>query len=194
MLHRSLRAVVPLSENELAGLTALVRVRRLARNEPFLRAGEHAHEIAVVVHGYLREFYLREDGSERTKAFVFAGQGTGSLADLLRGGSSSAWVVAETDTRLLCLDYAAYRALCAGVEQWGRFHLAVVEQLFLRKARREYELLALDAEARYRALLEQAPEIEQHVAAKHLASYLGITPVHLSRLRRRRACRGRPDP
>lgn len=166
-------------------------IRELERGEAFLRAGERAHQVAVVVRGWLREFYLLANGSERTKAFVFENESTGSLADLLRNDVSSAFIMAEADARLLCWPYLEYRKLCECSPEWTRFHVALIERLFLRKAHREYELLSLDAEARYRALLAQSPAIEQRVPAKHLASYLGITPVHLSRLRRLRARKSR---
>jgi CRP-like cAMP-binding protein len=188
---RSVRALVPLSDGALGPAQRAIRVRELQRGEAWLSAGQPAHEVAVVTRGWLREFYLLADGTERTKAFVFEGEGTGSLADLMRAGGSSAFIVAEADARLSCISYALYRELCAADPEWARFHLALLERLFLRKARREFELLGLDAEGRYRALLAGRPQIEQRVAAKHLASYLGITPVHLSRLRRRRAMRAR---
>ena len=58
--------------------------------------------------------------------------------------------------------------------------------MLLDKAEREYELLGLDAAARYALFAERFPGLEARVAARHVASYLGITGVHLSRLRRRR--------
>jgi hypothetical protein len=69
---------------------------------------------------------------------------------------------------------------------WRRFRTRVLERLVLSKAAREYELLGLRAEARYRAFSERYPGLEARVAGKHIASYLGITAVHLSRLRRKR--------
>ncbi|HEX5656608.1 MAG TPA: Crp/Fnr family transcriptional regulator [Polyangiales bacterium] len=186
-MARGLRAFAPTADDMLASARSLLRVRRLARGELFLKAGEHASELSLVVQGWLREFYLLPDGSERTKAFAFEGNGSGSYPDLMSGHASSCCIVAEADARIVCLRYDAYRTLCAQQREWALLHVAVMESLFLRKARREYELLALDAAGRYRALLAEAPGIEQRVSGKHLASYLGITAVHLSRLRRQRA-------
>jgi CRP-like cAMP-binding protein len=61
----------------------------------------------------------------------------------------------------------------------------VTERLYLLKSEREYELLALDAEQRYRAFQARYPGLEARVTQRHVASYLGITPEHLSRLRAR---------
>jgi CRP-like cAMP-binding protein len=184
---RAIRALVPLTEASLAEGLRLARARTMPKGALFLRPGARATEVAVVTDGWLREFFPFPDGTERTKAFVFEGEGTGSLADLLEEEPSRAGIVAEEEARLLCWPYLAYRELCARSDDWGRLHLAVTERLVRAKARREYELLGLDAEERYRALLQRAPWIEQRVSGRHIASYLGITPVHLSRLRRRRA-------
>jgi CRP-like cAMP-binding protein len=63
--------------------------------------------------------------------------------------------------------------------------------MFCAKAEREYELLGMDAEERYATFARRYPGLEARVAARHVASYLGITPVHLSRLRRLRRARTR---
>lgn len=180
-----------MSSVALAAAERALTVCTLRRGGSFLRAGEQATAVGTVAEGFLRELYVLPDGTERTKAFVFEGDATGSLADLLSGQPSRAHIVAEEPTRVVCLPYDVYRALVSEHADWMRCHLAVVEALFLRKARREEELLGLDAMGRYRDLLARWPAIEQRVSAQHLASYLGITPVHLSRLRRARAAQPR---
>ena len=77
------------------------------------------------------------------------------------------------------------RELVDAYPAWKAYSIRLLELLFLRKAEREYELLGLRADARYRVFLEKYPDLSARVKARHIASYLGITPVHLSRLRRR---------
>ena len=67
---------------------------------------------------------------------------------------------------------------------WMRFAREIAQRLYLAKAQREYELLALDAAQRYRLALERWPQLERYCTQRAIASYIGITPVHLSRLRR----------
>lgn len=181
-----MRQLAPLTKEDLAAIAVLMTARKLAVGEHFLRAGEQASDVAMITHGSMREYYQLADGSERTKAFVFAGELTGSLADLLSGAPSTSFVVAERGTRLLAMPFLALRELGAARPRWDQVMRILVERLYLKKARREYELLALDADGRYAALQGEHPEIDAQVSAGHIASYLGITPVHLSRLRRRR--------
>lgn len=142
--------------------------------------------MALVVGGMLREYFTMADGVERTKAFVVEGELSGSLADLLSGEPSRASIVADEPCRLLLWPFAGLAALAARDPAWDRFARAATQALLLRKAEREYELLGLDAAGRYAAFARRYPGLEARVAARHVASYLGITPVHLSRLRRRR--------
>lgn len=181
-LRARLAATAPLTADELAAFPRPQR-RRLAKSGVFLAAGEPAQEVAVVHSGGLREYYLLADGSERTRSFNLPGDFAGSLADLLDGGPSRTWVVAEVPTLLLVTPWDAYRALSESSPGWQRFARRVAERLYRQKTQREYELLALDAAARYRCALARWPTLEQVFRQRHLASYLGVTPVHLSRLR-----------
>ncbi len=185
-LAHALRRFEPLDDRAVKDGLAHHRVRTLARGEHFLIEGRRATEIALVVSGLLREYFLLSDGTERTKAFVTEGGFSGSLADLLSSGPSRAFIVAEEPARLLVAPYTAYRTLAARSEAWARFGRSTTNALLLRKAEREYELLALDAAGNYAAFRALYPGLETRVAARLVASYLGITPVHLSRLRRKR--------
>jgi CRP-like cAMP-binding protein len=182
----AVRTIEPMADADLALALSLLRVRDLKAGALLLSEGERASEVVVVAQGILREYFLLSDGTERTKAIILEGAFSGSLADLLSGGPSRAYIVAQEDARLLVARYADYVALAAKSRAWSRFARRSMELLLLRKTEREYELLALDAEARYAAFVERCPGLEARVPARHIASYLGITPVHLSRLRRRR--------
>lgn len=189
---KAMRAIAPLDDADVEEGLSLARVRVLRRGEHLLVAGARATHVAIVVEGLLREYFVIAEGAsgkvvERTKAFVPEGRASGSLADLLSGAPSRAFIVAEEPTRLLVAPWAAHRALSARSKAWDALGRASLEALLLAKAEREWELLGLDAEARYAALRTRWPELEGRVVARHIASYLGITPVHLSRLRARRA-------
>lgn len=186
-----------------AGLSTF-RVRAFERGASFLRAGEPATEVALVIEGLLREYFplghrpLGRGESkathERTKAFILPGQATGSLADLISGQPSRASIVVEQPARLLTARYAELQRLAARDPAWAAIGRVATERLLLSKSEREWELLALDAEGRYASFRARHPGLEAIVAARHVASYLGITPEHLSRLRRRLRERARARP
>jgi CRP-like cAMP-binding protein len=184
--RQAMTSIAPLSERELARGLALVTPRTLAKGAHFLRAGARATQLAVVVQGMLREYFLMRDGSERSKAFIVEGRVSGSLADLLSPAPSRAFIVAEEPARLLVVPYESLQSLGRSSAAWARLGRAALEQLLLQKAAREWELLGLDAAQRYDAFRARYPGLEARVLGRHVASYLGITAVHLSRLRRLR--------
>lgn len=191
---RAIRGLCAIDDAELLAAFALMRARELVRGEYLLCAGERASEVAIVVRGLVREHFVMPDGTERTKAFVLSGQPTGSLADLLSTAPSRAYIIAEEPTRLLCASFEDSLALAERSPGWRNYGVQLMQRILLAKAEREYELLGMDAQARYELFATRFPGLEARVAARHVASYLGITPVHLSRLRRRRRMPSRPQP
>ncbi len=183
----AVEAFGPFPEDALEAGAALLRPRALRTGQHVLHAGRApATEVLFVVRGLLREYFPLDDGGERTKAFVREGQVSGSLADLLSGEPSRASIVAEEPSRVLCAPYDETRRLGERFAAWAIFGQRITAALLSQKARREHELLALDATGRYEAFRARYPGLEARVKAKHVASYVGITPVHLSRLRRAR--------
>lgn len=181
-LFQALVGVSPLSDDDLSGLPA-VRRRELQPRETWLVAGGRALDVGFVVRGALREYYVLADGTERTKSFNVGGEFAGSLADLLSGQPSDTWVVAERPTAVLALAWSDYQALVETRPAWTRFAQKIAERLYLAKVRREFELLALDAAQRYQRAVQRWPQLEQQFSQRDIASYIGVTPVHLSRLR-----------
>ncbi|MFO0600333.1 MAG: Crp/Fnr family transcriptional regulator [Myxococcaceae bacterium] len=157
----------------------------LRKHELVLSAGDDPDASGLVVSGVLREFYLQPDGSEHTRGFGQTGDSFGSLSDSLQHRPSRVFVRAETAARVVFVPWSKVRALMKKSLAWERLAAGIVERLYLKKSVREYELLALDAMGRYQSMREQYPGLEQKVPATVIASYLGITNVHLSRLRRR---------
>ncbi len=152
-----------------------------------VRAGEAARAFGYVISGSIREYYATPEGREYNKAFGFAGDLTGSLADLLSRGPSTVTIEALEATRLWVAPYARLQHLFETDPAWQRAGRLFAEMMFSYKARREFELLTMSAQQRYQALLDRRPDLELRVPQYHVASFLGITPVALSRIRARMA-------
>lgn len=185
LLRVALNHISPLAVEDFIALP-LPNKQVWPKGSALLRAGDIAGQAGFILSGALREYYVLADGSERTRSFNLAGDFAGSLSDLLTGMPARTWVVAEMETTVISMDWHAYQQLVDSSSAWARFAGKIAEQLYLRKVEREYELLALDAAARYRRTLERWPTLESLFTQRDIASYIGITPVHLSRLRAER--------
>jgi CRP-like cAMP-binding protein len=183
----ALRAVVPLADADLGPVLATLRIRSVARGATLLASGERATHAFVVLDGVLREYWPLADGTERTKSFAVEGEITGSLSDLNARRPSRSAIDALTPARVAEVDFAQWVSIARATPAWQSFFQAMVLRLYLAKSEREWELLVLDAAGRYARFRERFAAIETRVPQRIVASYLGITPVHLSRLRSRAA-------
>ena len=165
------------------GLESRVRTVEVKRHQLLMSAGDDPDASGLVVSGVVREYYQLDDGTERTRGFAFPGDTYGSLSDALSKRPSRVFVRAEKASVVLTVAWSTIDELASTSLEWERLRHTLVRRLYLRKSVREYELLALDALGRYQSLLAQHPRIEEQVSQVLIASYLGITPVHLSRLR-----------
>ncbi|MCC3156369.1 Crp/Fnr family transcriptional regulator [Hymenobacter sp. 15J16-1T3B] len=177
-----LQSTHPLPEASLAKLLALAEPVELPKGALLFRDDQLARHIYVLQHGLARIFARRE---EREVTFWFSTEGAVLVS--IRGYTEQA-LSYETielleDSRLFRLDMHALQALYqtdVHVANWGR---VLVERVWLQT---EQQLLARQfrsATERYTDLLRQNPQLLQRVALGHIASYLGITQVTLSRVR-----------
>lgn len=169
-----------------AALERHARDVSLAEGDALLEVGDEVTIAGLVLEGTLREVYVDEHGEERTRGFSFVGDFVGAWADVLAKRPSRTRVEALAPARVRCFEVKALRQVEAHAPDLQHALRLVAERLYVRKSDREFELLTMSASHRYDALLAQVPDVEKLVQLQHIASYLGITPVYLSRLRRRR--------
>lgn len=169
------------SPARLARWAALPRLA-LQRGQVLLRAGETPAALWWVEQGLLRASFLDASGRERNHAFYPEQQWLG-----LPGPPQPSPVSLEAlePSRLCVLPYAA-------LQQWQAEEPGLAELLWQglsaqvqRLTAREQQWLMLDAGQRYQRFLAEEPELAQRLKQRQLASYLGITDVALSRIRRR---------
>jgi CRP-like cAMP-binding protein len=171
--------------DQLADFVAAGRSRSLAPGEPFCRLGQERHELAFIHEGIVRYYVVLPDGDEATKDFSFAPSFTVSFGSAAAGRPAAVAIAAVTACRLSVWPYAAMLALYERHAEWQKLGRLLAEVLYARKERREISFLLESAETRYRKALRAFPSEIAQIPQYHLASYLGIRPQSLSRLRKR---------
>ena len=159
---------------------------QLQRGQPLLRAGEHWRHLWWVERGALRLYYLDRDGAESNKNFFLDGALCWPITPTLRHQPVMFHVEPLEDSVVWALPLPVDPGEplpSAGWAPWAALEHRVLCALLDGKMQREQEFLQLSARQRYARLLEQHPEWADRIALKHLASYLGVTDVSLSRLR-----------
>ncbi len=156
------------------------------RGQPLIRAGEHWRHLWWVERGALRLYYLDRDGAESNKNFFLDGALCWPITPTLRQQPVMFHVEPMEDSVVWALPLPADTNAplpSAGWAPWAALEHRVLCALLDGKMQREREFLQLSARQRYTRLLEQHPQWAERIALKHLASYLGVTDVSLSRLR-----------
>jgi CRP-like cAMP-binding protein len=181
-LRQSLDTINPLADAAWAEVEQLVAPRMVAKGEHLLRAGERARSVFFVSRGLLREYYIDSAGHESTRRFCAEGEFSGSLADLLASGPAACAIEAIEPGEIWQVDWNRFDACTERHASLMKLMRRFAEALYVRKMQREFEMLALSADERYRRFVREFPGLESRLPRRMIASYLGITPVHLSRI------------
>ncbi|MBL3658721.1 Crp/Fnr family transcriptional regulator [Fulvivirga sediminis] len=184
-LKKFFNQLTPLSDESWDKLSLLFTPKTLKKGEYFIKEGQTAKEIAFMENGIVRAFYRNNEAVEYNKHFFISPCFIGGYASLITKLPNQIYQQALTDCKLLVANYTAIKELyqsCHDLERAGR---VLAEHFFVQKEKREIELVLLDSESRYEIFLKEFPHLEQQIPQYHIASYLGITPTQLSRIRKR---------
>ncbi|HET6395567.1 MAG TPA: Crp/Fnr family transcriptional regulator [Pseudoxanthomonas sp.] len=164
-----------------------VRELEVRAGKHVIRQGEACTDVFVLRSGLVKIAYLTHDGKERVKSFIADAGLFGSRSAQMDGQGSPFAALCLEDSALAALPYPAFRDATLADPALMRAVFGFNEWLAMKKERREYDLLCRSAEERYRVFLAQEPSLAGRLTQGDIARYLGITPVALSRIRRRLA-------
>jgi CRP-like cAMP-binding protein len=173
------------SPDSLDKFLALFSPKTLKKNEYFIREGQSAKEIGFLESGIIRAFYRNNEAVEYNKHFFINPCFVGGYASLITGEPNQICQQALTDCILQVAKFSDIRDLyqtCPGIERGARI---LAEQFFIQKEKREIEIVLLGADKRYQIFKKEFPQLEQQIPQYHIASYLGVSPTQLSRIRRK---------
>jgi CRP-like cAMP-binding protein len=157
---------------------------RFEKGDYFVRIGDIPDKMGFIWSGLFRVFYITEQGDERILVFRNENRFLSAFSAFLEGRPSWYGIQALEPSLLLCIHIDEYKRLVAEHPYWSQFSRQYVESIFLEKEKREREFLSESAETRYLNFRKNYPDIENRVPQYQIASYLGITPVALSRIRK----------
>ena len=168
-----------------AALCRNARPRDLAKGETLLHEGECWQRLWWLERGALRLYYLDREGQAANKNFYLDGAMVWPITPALRDEPVHFWVEALEPSRVWALPWPDWAAATQGFAPWQTLEHRVLATLLQDKMAREHAFLQLTATGRYLALRADHPDWLARIPLRHLASWLGITDVALSRIRRR---------
>jgi len=182
-LKEHLNKIVQFTESEMELFIALFSEKQLKKNEYFAREGELSKKFAFVSSGIIRAFYRNNEGNEYNKTFFTKNNFVGAYSSLVTNQKNLINIQCLTDCTFLIANFSDLTRLYDSNPKIERLARILAEQFFVSKEKREIELVMLDATGRYEIFQIEHPNLESLIPQYHIASYLGITPTQLSRIR-----------
>lgn len=177
---------LPLSQDDRQRVARAIRTRIYQKGETIFNSGDVCTDVYLVRSGLVKLSYCTFHGKELIKSFISEGGLFGSLTSQLTGQGATYGAFALEPVKIDALNHALLGELGRNNLELQQVLLGFFQQLALSKEVREYELLCLSAQERYQRFCEQNQSILARIHQADLALHLGVTPVALSRLKRRK--------
>ncbi|QDF28791.1 Crp/Fnr family transcriptional regulator [Halarcobacter anaerophilus] len=185
LLKKTLDSYYPISDNTWNEFKNICTVRELKKNEYAFDVYDKVNAISFVYKGLFRTFSFNEKGEEYTKNFFWETRIYGPMVAMLNNKPLSSIVQAIEDSIVVDIQHDKYRELLEKYDDLKMYHILYLEKHWiLQKDESGYSLVLEDAKQRYKRFKEEFGHIISRLPQYHIASYLGISPTHLSRIRK----------
>lgn len=176
---------VPLTREEELQIQTYLTPKKLRKKQYLLQEGDICKAIAFVEKGALRAYTVDDSGSEYIVQFALEGWLISDLYSFLTGEPATYHIDALEDSELVLISQAAHEELLTTVPKYETFTRLNVTGAYIAMQRRLTSIISLPLEERYMGFTSLYPDIVQRVPQHMIASYMGLTPETLSRIRKR---------
>ncbi|MFC0183117.1 cAMP-binding domain of CRP or a regulatory subunit of cAMP-dependent protein kinases [Pseudarcicella hirudinis] len=183
-LKQIIKTTISIPEEDIDFMLALFKPLSLGKEGYFLKVGNRCNQVAFINSGILRNYYPNEKGEETTCHFALPNDFITSFPSLTTNNPSTENIQALSPAELLVIDKQDLEMLYEKIPATQEFGRKAAENLTITMEKRIALFLNNTAEERYHFLMKYNPILIQTVPLQYLATYLGITPQHLSRLRK----------
>jgi len=184
LLRTHIEKRVHLIDEEFEVISKFFIPKKVRKKQFLLHEGEVCKNIGFVNSGCLREYTIDNKGSEHIIQFAIEDWWISDPNSYLSGLPSTYNIDALEDSKVLLLEKSSREKLLDSCPKMERFFRILIETNFVATQRRITDSLSTSAEERYLKFVKTYPKLIEQVSQNHIASYLGITPQSLSRIRK----------
>ena len=171
-------------QKSVGKLLSLIRFKELKKGDSIGSEGEISKDIYILKSGVIRSFYTDEKGKDYIRHIFTPLRATGALGAMILNKPSRLSYDCLSDCEVYSINFNDFKKLTYKDKNLANLYASILEIIFLTLESKIYDLSVLNATERYLKLKKQIPEIENLIPQYHIASYLNITPVQLSRIRK----------
>jgi CRP-like cAMP-binding protein len=162
----------------------IFKEKNYVKKEKISFHGEISTKFYILKEGIIRSFYKDKKGKENIRFLHTGPVVVGSFYSLILNKPSTITYDCLTDCIVLEGDFKIFKRLAKNNVELSNLYNSILEKNYLDMENRIHDLTSLDATELYLKLKSESPEIEKSIPLYHIASYLNVTPVQLSRIRR----------
>jgi len=180
----NIQNLITLSPAEVGIVTSLFKEKTYKKGDCFLAEGQICKQVGFVVKGLMR-YYINHDGEEKTYAFSQENNYVCNYESFLPQNPSSKIIQALEDSDVFVISHNDLQLLYASVREGERFGRIAIEAVFLQLLQDVSSFYTETPELRYERFIKNHADLQQRISQYHIASYVGVKPQSLSRIRKR---------
>lgn len=173
----------PITDSELEAVHSRVRHRSFKKKTLLLQQGEICKFEAFIIKGCVKKYYIDQNGDEVILQFAVEDWWISDIGSFSEQKPSNLFLETLEDTEVLMIDFDSKQQLFNEIPTLERVFRIMLQRAYSVLEGRFYSTVAHPAELRYLEFLDKYPSIPQRVPQQQIASYLGITPESLSRIK-----------
>src|SRR5690349_396382 len=186
LLRKHFNKYVTLTDEEFEKVAASFKFRKYKKHQYILQEGDVSKYETFIIKGCARIFEIDEKGQEHIIQFGLEDWWVGDMYSYFAGLPSRVNIDCIEDCEVLQITAGNFEKMCDETPKLEKHFRKLFQSAFVASSQRIYSNLSKSAIERYNEFLEKYPHIGQRVSNSYIASYLGITPQSLSRLRGKR--------
>jgi len=180
----SIQNLITLSPAERDIVTSLFKEKFYKKGDFFLTEGQICRQVGFVAKGLIR-YYINHDGEEKTYAFSQENNYVCNYESFLPQSPSSKIIQALEDSNVFVISHDDLQILYANVREGERFGRIAIETVFVQLLQDITSFYIETPEIRYERFIKNHADLQQRISQYHIASYVGVKPQSLSRIRKR---------
>lgn len=184
LLRSNIESRIAITDEEWNALILVMKPNSFKKREIVLKAGELCEYNTFIIKGCLRTFFTDEKGHDHIFQLGFEDWWSSDLMSYVTGEPANYTIEALEETNVLQIHRDDYQRILVSHPRFERFFRILMQNAYVAAQKRMVESMSYSAERRYLDLVKKYSFMEMRVAQHHIASYLGITPEALSRIKR----------
>lgn len=180
----SIQNIITLTAKDKDIVISLFKEKTYKKGDFFLADGQICKQVGFVTKGLLR-YYINHDGEDKTYDFAQENKFVCNYESFIPRTPSTKNIQALEDCEILQISYDDLQVFYKSISQAERFGRLVIEQVFIQTLQDLSSFYTDTPELRYEKILRKHPDLLQRMSQYHIASYVGVKPQSLSRIRKR---------